>query len=245
MGILASGGAPQMQGASTPGMVNQGFDVNSAMAALGMNPNMHTMGAAPGAAAPAQAGGGGMPPTQNPLAAMLAGQGPQYQPPDTRWGMAGDRLLRYTPQQGNAGMAAGGAGGGGSGGGAGGGNNVSNPGSGLGPGVQINWDNLNAMMAPDRPDQPNTPEYAAAQSGYGGKVTGTAPTGGVALPDGMYGKGAYRVPGENGMATDYGAPGSQFAKMYPNGLKTGLYVSASGEMPPEVIAALSAAAKGG
>jgi hypothetical protein len=31
------------------------------------------------------------------------------------------------------------------------------------------------------------------------------------------------------MAKDYGAPGSQFAKMYPNGLATGLYTTASGE----------------
>jgi hypothetical protein len=58
-----------------------------------------------------QAGVGNNPPTgmtpgvpqgmTNPLAQMLAAQGPTYQPSDTTWGIKGDRLLRYTPQEGN------------------------------------------------------------------------------------------------------------------------------------------------
>jgi hypothetical protein len=60
----------------------------------------------------------GVPPQQgnvNPLAQMLAQQGPQYKPGDTTWGQAGDRLLRYTPQEGNQ-RGGGGTGGGGAGG---------------------------------------------------------------------------------------------------------------------------------
>jgi len=78
----------------------------------------------------------------NPLAQLLAGLGPAYQPGDTRWGMAGDRLLRFTPQQGNAGMAAGG--------GFGKGGQPPGPGgsSGAPGGVQINWQNLASAMAP-------------------------------------------------------------------------------------------------
>jgi hypothetical protein len=60
----------------------------------------------------------GVPPQQgnvNPLAQMLAQQGPQYKPGDTTWGQSGDRLLRYTPQEGNQ-RGGGGTGGGGAGG---------------------------------------------------------------------------------------------------------------------------------
>src|SRR6185369_8640771 len=83
----------------------------------------------------------------NPLAQLLAGLGPNYQVPDTRWGMPGDRLLRFTPQQGNAGMAAGGFGKGGQ---------PPGPGGGAPGGVQINWQNLASAMntAPTPPGAP-------------------------------------------------------------------------------------------
>jgi hypothetical protein len=140
-----------------------------------------------------------MPPLQNVLAQMLAGQGPAYQPGDTRWGLPGDRLLRFTPQQGNAGMAGGGtfgkggtpppAGGGGGSSGIQTGPNGSsvmpglNPlGIGDGSGTQINWANLITAMQPGG-NPPGAPAINAAMEklkGTGlnaqGKYSGPVPT---------------------------------------------------------------------
>jgi hypothetical protein len=71
-----------------------GFDANAvaqALAQSGVGNNAQS-GVRPGVPAGAM---------QNPLAQMLAGQRETYQPSDTTWGIKGDRLLRYTPQEGN------------------------------------------------------------------------------------------------------------------------------------------------
>jgi hypothetical protein len=91
-------------GSALPPM--SGFDANAVAKALGA-----VGGNAPSGVTP------GVPEKMvNPLAQMLAGQGPAYKPPDTTWGIAGDRLRRFTPQEGNVrggtGGGAGGAGGG-------------------------------------------------------------------------------------------------------------------------------------
>lgn len=123
------------------------------------------------------AAGAGQPQMQNPLAQMLAGLGPNYQVPDTRWGMAGDRLLRFTPQQGNNPGGTFGKGGtpppagGGGGGGTGiqtGPNGSSvmpglNPlGIGDGSGTQINWANLITAMQKPTTDPVGAPAINAA-----------------------------------------------------------------------------------
>jgi hypothetical protein len=131
---------------------------------------------------------------------MLAQLPPNYQVPDTRWGLPGDRLLRFTPQTGNAGMTFGG----GSGGTGGGGNNVSTPGTGAGPGntyqipgvgnVQINWGNLASAMAPGAPaDMPGgspainqamqklQPTYTGPTATVDGKLVGAGT--GTPLPE--------------------------------------------------------------
>lgn len=140
--------------------------------------------------------GAGAPQLQNPLAQMLAGLGPQYQVPDTRWGLPGDRLLRFTPQQGNAGMAAGGLGKGGPPPPAGGGSGIQqgpngssvmpglNPlGIGDGSGTQINWANLITAMNKPTTDPAGAPAINAAMEklkGSGlnaeGKFSGTPTT---------------------------------------------------------------------
>ena len=103
----------------------------------------------------------------NPLAQLLAGLGPNYQVPDTRWGMPGDRLLRFTPQQGNAGMAAGGFGKGGQppGPGGGGGNGTVPPGiPGLPAGspVTIDWAKLLTATTPPSGDPAGAPAINTA-----------------------------------------------------------------------------------
>lgn len=92
-------------GSALPPM--SGFDANAVAKALGATGN------APSGVTP------GVPERMvNPLAQMLAAQGPAYRPPDTTWGIAGDRLRRFTPQEGLGGGT--GGRGGPSGGGAGG-----------------------------------------------------------------------------------------------------------------------------
>jgi hypothetical protein len=71
-----------------------GFDANAVAQALAQSGvgNNAPSGVRPGVPAGAM---------QNPLAQMLAGQRETYQPSDTTWGIKGDRLLRFTPQEGN------------------------------------------------------------------------------------------------------------------------------------------------
>jgi hypothetical protein len=122
---------------------------------------------------------GGQPQFNNALAQMLAGLGPQYQPGDTRWGLPGDRLLRFTPQTGNQGMTFGGAGGGGGllgkggtppgpGGGSSGtlpnGTTVNTPGLPGGSNVNINWGNLQSAMNQGQEPGVSSPAFAASTS---------------------------------------------------------------------------------
>lgn len=180
----------------------------------------------PSATAPQGANG------TNPLAQMLLGLGSQYKPADTRWGLPGDRLLRYTPQNGNAGMAAnaglgkGGAPGmptppGGAGtppGGAGAGAAPPpNPGVTGGqqqiPGGSIDWDKL---VAPPPGNPQGAPAINQAMQGLGQNAAVPGMPAGAQGTSSTYGPGTYMM--QDG--TVMGAPGSQFAKMYPTGLKT-------------------------
>jgi hypothetical protein len=141
-----------------------------------------------------QAGGGQAPQFNNALAQMLAGLGPQYQPGDTRWGLPGDRLLRFTPQTGNQGMTFGGGTGTGLGkggtppvaGGAGGGSSgtlpngttVSTPGLPGGSNVTIDWNKLQSAMN-TAPGGPGAPAINAAMEklkpGYMGNAASQLP----------------------------------------------------------------------
>lgn len=94
-GGTGAGGTPPAAGGMT------GFDANAvaqALAALGKAPQSGVTPGIPEKMA-------------NPLAAMLKAQGPTYQPSDTSWGLKGDRLMRFTPQEGLRGQADGAGGG--------------------------------------------------------------------------------------------------------------------------------------
>ena len=173
----AAGALPAMTGGTPPagqgslGAYPNVQALNAAALALGNAAGGGAMGVPPGGGPPAAGAGQNM---QNPLARMLAGLGPAYQPGDTRWGMPGDRLLRFTPQQGNQGM----FGKGGqppAGGGPGQSGIVQNPngstsipglnplGIGDGSGLTINWQNLVSATNPP-PSPPGNPAFTDAMN---------------------------------------------------------------------------------